>query len=85
MSNVGTQGASGEYILGVVEGFYGIPWARHEREDLFQRMKIQNMNTYLYAPKHDDKHRHNWREKYTDEELANLKYVIIMTPFFRRF
>lgn len=34
------------------------------------------MNTYMYAPKHDDKHRHNWRAKYELDELKNLKNLI---------
>ncbi|CAG5099281.1 Oidioi.mRNA.OKI2018_I69.XSR.g16407.t1.cds [Oikopleura dioica] len=39
-------------------------------------MKGFNMNTYMYAPKHDDKHRHNWRSKYDLDELKNLKSLI---------
>ena len=34
------------------------------------------MNTYMYAPKDDDKHRHFWRVLYTEEEVAQLKQLI---------
>jgi hypothetical protein len=73
MSNIGALGRGDDYVLGVVEGFYGVPWNLSEREELFQQLKIQNMNTYFYAPKHDDKHRHNWREKYNEAEIAEFK------------
>jgi len=73
-SDDGSVGSS--YLLGVVEGFYGNPWAHEERRNLFQQMKGFNMNTYMYAPKHDDKHRHNWRSKYELDELKNLKNLI---------
>jgi hypothetical protein len=70
-SDDGSVGSS--YLLGVVEGFYGNPWAHEERRNLFRQMAQFNMNTYMYAPKHDDKHRHNWRSKYELDELKNLK------------
>lgn len=34
------------------------------------------MNTYLYAPKDDVKHRHSWRDLYTLEEEQQLKCLI---------
>lgn len=74
MSDDGSMGSS--YLLGVVEGFYGNPWAHDERQHLFQQMKGFKMNTYMYAPKHDDKHRHNWRSKYELDELKRLKSLI---------
>ena len=40
-----------EYLLGVIEGFYGKPWSIDERQTLFKRMSEQSMNTYIYAPK----------------------------------
>ena len=62
-----------DYILGVVEGFYGKPWSAAERVRLFERMKEQKMNCYIYAPKDDEKHRAEWRTSYTETELAWLK------------
>ena len=34
------------------------------------------MNTYLYAPKDDDKHRACWRELYSLEEADQLSHLI---------
>ena len=64
---------SKDYILGVVEGFYGKPWSAAERVRLFERMKEQKMNCYIYAPKDDEKHRAEWRTSYTENELAWLR------------
>ena len=51
MSDDSLSDVGKEYILGVVEGFYGNPWTKDERLNLLKRMKEQNMNTYIYAPK----------------------------------
>ena len=34
------------------------------------------MNSYLYAPKDDEKHRTYWRSMYTLEEAADLSQLI---------
>ena len=73
MSNDGPRGSGNDYICGVVEGFYGHPWSHAERKHLFEKMKKQNQNCYLYAPKHDKKHRQKWRIKYSEKELENLE------------
>ena len=64
------------FICGVVEGFYGRPWAEAQRRRLFAWMKAWGMNTYLYAPKDDLKHRLFWRELYSEREAAELKELI---------
>src|SRR5262245_29173716 len=51
-----------ELLTGVVEGFYGKPWTHGERTELFEWMAEWGLNTYLYAPKDDLKHRAIWRE-----------------------
>jgi len=67
-----------EYFLGkrVVEGFYGRPWTAAQRRKLFAWMKAWGLNTYLYAPKDDLKHRLFWRELYSATEAAELKDMI---------
>ena len=35
-------------------------------------MKDLGLNTYMYGPKDDIKHRREWREKYTDVEKGIL-------------
>jgi protein O-GlcNAcase/histone acetyltransferase len=64
-------------MVGVIEGFYGPPWKNQQRLELFQRMRtIFNMNTYMYAPKDDLKHRSEWRLLYTQEECNILSDLI---------
>lgn len=61
---------------GVVEGFYGKPWSFDDRKSIIKFMGEHNMNTYLYAPKDDAKHRELWRELYTDEEKEDFCSLI---------
>lgn len=73
-SNVNSRNQN--FVCGVVEGFYGRPWTTEQRKDLFQRMKKLGLNTYMYAPKDDFKHRAYWRELYTVEEAEHLTNLI---------
>jgi beta-N-acetylglucosaminidase len=41
------------------KGFYGRPWTLEQRKDLFIKMQEWGLNSYLYAPKDDYKHRYN--------------------------
>ncbi|XP_062849403.1 protein O-GlcNAcase [Trichomycterus rosablanca] len=65
-----------EFLCGVVEGFYGRPWSMEQRKVLFQWMQKWGLNTYLYGPKDDLKHRLLWREVYSSEEEAQLKALV---------
>lgn len=67
---------NGDFISGVIEGFYGQPWSRAERIELFGWMRDGHLNTYLYAPKDDLKLRARWREPYTPDELNALRELI---------
>ncbi|MEO6876451.1 MAG: beta-N-acetylglucosaminidase domain-containing protein [Opitutaceae bacterium] len=64
------------FRCGVIEGFYGRPWTSEQRTRLLAWMKEGGLNTYLYAPKDDIKHRTLWREPYTDTELGPLRLLI---------
>ncbi|CAL8332246.1 unnamed protein product [Merluccius merluccius] len=64
------------FISGVVEGFYGRPWTMEQRRQLFKREQKWGLNTYLYAPKDDYKHRMYWRDLYSVEEAEQLKALI---------
>jgi protein O-GlcNAcase/histone acetyltransferase len=68
--------ATADFLAGVIEGFYGQPWSQAERFELFDWMVGWGLNTYLYAPKDDLKHRAIWRELYTASEAATLGEVI---------
>ena len=37
------------------------------------------MNTYVYAPKDDTKHRSRWRDLYSHEESAELTQLIYLS------
>ncbi|KAM5272462.1 protein O-GlcNAcase isoform 2-T2 [Ctenodactylus gundi] len=80
----GVAGAAGaavaagarRFLCGVVEGFYGRPWVMEQRKELFRRLQKWELNTYLYAPKDDYKHRMFWREMYSVEEAEQLMTLI---------
>lgn len=61
---------------GVVEGFYGRLWTDAERRALLDVMGPRGLNTYLYAPKSDPKHRLRWRELYSGPELEALAALV---------
>ena len=70
------SGAQGGFLAGAIEGFYGRPWSTPERIELFDWMADFGLNTYLYAPKDDLKHRTLWRESYSPEEADALAATI---------
>lgn len=37
------------------------------------------MDTYVYAPKDDEKHRTAWREPYTETELEGIRALVTAT------
>src|SRR4026207_522685 len=65
-----------DFLAGVIEGFYGQPWSQAERLELFDWMAAWGLNTYLYAPKDDLKHRALWRELYSAAEAETLRQLI---------
>ena len=67
---------STDFLAGVIEGFYGPPWSQAERVELFDWMAAWGLNTYLYAPKDDLKHRAIWRELYSTAEAEALLQLI---------
>lgn len=64
------------FLAGVVEGFYGRPWTPAQRHALVGRIGALGLNTYLYAPKDDLRHRARWREPYPAGEAAALRDLI---------
>ena len=54
--------------IGYIEGYYGKLLSWENRKLIVKSLQKKNMNTYFYAPKEDENHRLNWREKY------NLKW-----------
>lgn len=60
-------------MYGVIEGFYGRPWSRAQRLELFSRLSETALGTYIYGPKDDIKLRAEWRSLYSEEEAAELR------------
>jgi protein O-GlcNAcase / histone acetyltransferase len=67
---------SGQFLSGVIEGFYGKPWTAAERAELLAWMGSWGLNTYVYAPKDDLHHRALWREQYNAADAAELSGLI---------
>lgn len=63
-------------LSGVIEGFYGPPWSQAERFQLFDGMAEWGLDTYVYAPKDDLKHRVHWRQPYDSSEAAGIQELI---------
>jgi len=71
-----TPQPNSDFLAGVIEGFYGAPWSPAERVELFDWLARWGLNTYLYAPKDDLKHRALWRECYSAGEEAPLREAV---------
>src|SRR5215470_10690485 len=61
---------------GVVEGFYGPPYAHVDRLWLIDRLGTWGMNRYVYAPKDDPLHRAQWRDPYPPDALREFAELI---------
>lgn len=61
---------------GVVEGFYGRPWAHEDRLWLLERMGGWGMNAYVYAPKDDPLHLARWRELYPGAQMRDFAELV---------
>ena len=62
----------GQFPVGIIEGFFGIPWdwsARHAAVDLLGTMAE---SFYIYAPKADGFLRRRWREPIPDSTRTHL-------------
>ena len=44
--------------------------------DVLFRMNRMDLNTYLYAPKDDYKHRLKWRDLYNEEEAGKASFTL---------
>jgi hyaluronoglucosaminidase len=59
-------------VRGIVEGFYGTPWTFDARCRAISFLAPRGLNSYVYAPKDDVKHRAQWRSAYDAEERARF-------------
>ena len=60
------------FYSGVIEGFYGRPWAKAQRVEMLDWIKAAGLNVFAYAPKDDIKIRARWRELYDAAEAGTL-------------
>jgi hypothetical protein len=58
--------------LGVIEGYYGVPWTWDMREDQARFLAARGYSSYIYAPKADKFLRKRWREDHPAEEAGRL-------------
>uniref|UniRef100_A0A2K6DUL9 Protein O-GlcNAcase n=1 Tax=Macaca nemestrina TaxID=9545 RepID=A0A2K6DUL9_MACNE len=74
----GAAGGARRFLCGVVEGERppSRPALALTRSVLGRRVVKWELNTYLYAPKDDYKHRMFWREMYSVEEAEQLMTLI---------
>ena len=77
-------------ILGIIEGFYGVPYSHDVRLEIFDAMAAWGWNSYVWAAKLEPRHRELWDQPFTPEELEqfaelssrhdSVNFVIGLTP-----
>lgn len=58
--------------LGIIEGFFGLPWSWEERRDAVSFLAPHGYGFYLYAPKSDAWLRRDWQAPHPDAEMEAL-------------
>lgn len=58
--------------LGVIEGYFGSPWAHEDRKQVVTRLRDLGFSWFHYAPKADAFLRRHWREPYPPAAFAEL-------------
>ncbi len=58
--------------LGVIEGYFGRPWAHQDRKQVLTRLRELGYAWFHYAPKADAWLRRRWPERHPDAVLAEL-------------
>jgi len=61
--------------LGLIEGYYGVPWSWSAREESIAFLKRYGYDFYIYAPKADVFLRKRWREGHPPEAAAALDHL----------
>jgi len=63
-------------VRGVLEGFYGTPWAHQDRVDMMRSLADLKFNLYVYAPKADAMINAAWMQPYSAQELADISVLL---------
>jgi hypothetical protein len=89
----GDCGGASMTCAGVVEGFFGRPWADKARRAYPEFLRTRGFSFYIYAPKRDRYLRRSWRTSFPPEELeqlmtlsmrfreSGLKFGVGLTPY----
>ena len=64
---------AGEFLCGVIEGFYGRQWNFSLRHTYAAFLAAAKLNTYLYCPKGDPRLRSEWQQRWSDSEYQQLR------------
>jgi hypothetical protein len=62
--------------FGVIEGFYGDPWDHEERLACVDALARWGADTYVWAPKSEPRHRDEWDEPFTAQEVEQFAELI---------
>jgi hypothetical protein len=65
--------ASGVFLSGVIEGFYGRPWSAGTRRAYADLLSQAGLNTCIYCPKGDPFLRKRWQQHWPGDEWRELK------------
>lgn len=65
----------GAVELGLIEGFYGLPWSPLARDETITFLSDHGYGFYIYAPKADAYLRKRWREHFPEEDARHLRDV----------
>ena len=61
-----------EFLVGVIEGFYGRPWPVETRLAYAGYLASAGLNTYLYCPKEDAYLRKQWWDHWPEQQWQHL-------------
>lgn len=64
-------------LRGFIEGYYGIPWSKENKESLMEFGSKFKMNDYIFAPKNDPYHSSQWRDLYPADKLAEIQDYVV--------
>ncbi len=63
-----------DHELGIIEGFYGMPYSLETRDYLIKRASL-GFSYYVYAPKNDPALRRNWKHPFSLAEEKALQHI----------
>lgn len=64
---------TGDFLCGVIEGFYGRPWSHATRLAYAEFLPALGLNTSIYCPKADPFLRKRWREQWPAAQWRQLR------------